>query len=117
MVTDAELATAISAAENAYHENVDESLAEAFTSKVADKKGGMPFGEALRFSLNELHIWNKSKRRLYSSVAGRYFGRRGGHKSSRVKRTRSTPRASKPAQTRQGQGGTVEKDGQRRFNF
>ena len=72
-----ELQKAIAATERARGGNIEVALAEGFLTKLGEKKDRMLFGEALRYSLNESFIKEKSKRGLYACLAGKFYGRHG----------------------------------------
>ncbi len=61
---------------------ISRELAHSFISKLGDavrSKRGQAFGEILRLTLNDSHIWEKMDREQYKVLAGKFFGRRGGH--------------------------------------
>ena len=66
--------------------SLSDELVLSFVTRVAEKKERMEFREALRYSLNELAIWDEEKRALYKKVAGTYFGTRSGYTRARLKR-------------------------------
>jgi hypothetical protein len=91
-----ELQSAIAAVKLGAGERIDPSLATGFLERLGDKKERMKFGEALRLSLNESFIRDKSKRQLYARLAGTFYGRRGNAaKRSKVART-PTPQMTPP---------------------
>lgn len=90
----------------------DKYLLRTFIGKIDELKEGMPFGEALRYSLNHINVWDKETRRAYAALAGTYFGKRGGLQAAR--RRGKTPRARKPTAVTKT---TINKKGQFRFNF
>lgn len=99
-VSQSELTTAIRAVEKEQKITLDDDLAYSFILKVADKKDGHPFPEALRFALNDLHVRDREKRKFYCKVAGKYYGRRGGLKRSKTSSGRHNSkkqREQKPA--------------------
>jgi len=66
--------------------NISRELAESFLSKLGDavrSNRDLPFGELLRLSLNDSHIWQRVDREPYKVLAGKFFGRRGGHAAHR----------------------------------
>jgi len=115
IISNGELQTAISAVEDERGVHLDFDLAFSIVSKVNDMKNGMSFGEAIRYSLNELNIWDRDKRRLYSKVIGKYFGRRGGLKTVRMRKITPKPIEQK----RKSATGTIflEKTGQLAFKL
>ena len=92
-----ELQTALTTVQKKYPDIVfEEHLMKIFIGKITELKENMPFGEAMRYSLNHVNIWDKKVRSAYSSLAGTYFGRRGKmqrrHGSIKQKKKVSTPR-------------------------
>ncbi|OGG42014.1 hypothetical protein A2837_02300 [Candidatus Kaiserbacteria bacterium RIFCSPHIGHO2_01_FULL_46_22] len=83
--------------------NISRDLAESFISKLGDavrSNQGQPFGELLRLALNDSHIWQRTDREPYKVLAGKFFGRRGGHaahKKSAPKQVTPKRSPAKPA--------------------
>lgn len=72
--------------------SLNHDLLYSLVSKVEEKKTGMQFKEALRFSLNELHINDPEKRTLYKKAVGRLFGSHGGKKTARKRKSGLPPK-------------------------
>jgi len=73
-----ELQTALEKVQKKHPDVVFEQyLMRIFIGKLSELKENMPFGEAMRYALNHVNLWDKKVRSAYSSLAGTYFGRRG----------------------------------------
>lgn len=94
----------------------DKYLLRIFIGKIAELKERMSFGEALRYSLNHVGIWDKKTRSAYKSLAGVYFGRRGGRqtaarkKKSRILKKKSPSTVLHHAKTKINKFGQYEFD-------
>lgn len=98
------VSTAISFAENKHSFSISEDMLESLISKIAEKKERMKFWEAVRYSLNELYIYNENnrpKRTSYRCAAGKYFSVISGlARSARSKKGKTRPkRKEKPSAT------------------
>jgi len=83
-----ELKSAIEAAQKKHpHIIFDKHLVRLFIGKLNELKENYTFGEAMRYSLNHVGIWDKNTRKAYSSMAGTYFGRRSRRKASQKKQS------------------------------
>lgn len=89
----------------------EEHSVRSFIGKMTELKDEHPFGEALRYSLNYMNIWNKPTRTAYASLAGTYFGRRGGRQTAR-----GNP-SKKPKVTQNKQKDKINKHGQHEFEM
>jgi len=96
--------------------HVNDQLALIVVKKVSenlDKFPNLPFGEILRKSLNDLRFYERDMRLIYAKVAGKYFDKRGGHKSTRVKKLGATKKQSR----KESPVSEVDKNGQFSFLF
>lgn len=79
-INETELSSAIQETQKKYtHFVLDPDRSRSLIIKVGNKKERLPFGEAIRYSLNELEIWDKKIRPIYSCLIGKYYGRHGGY--------------------------------------
>ena len=81
---------------------ISRQLAESFISKLGDaveKSRGRrvpeKFPDLLRQTLNDSHVWKRIDREPYKVLAGKFFGRRGGHAAHKGQRPKP-PRAFTP---------------------
>lgn len=93
------VSTAISFAENKHSYSISEDLLESLIDKIIDKKERMEFKEALRYSLNDLNLYNENnrpKRTSYRCAAAKYFSTISGlARSARSKRKQPPVRRKK----------------------
>lgn len=101
----------------AEYPKISRQLAESFISRLGDavshnRTGPVreSFGELLRQALNDSHVWGQFDREPYKVLAGKFFGRRGGHVKARklaavpttegvnraVKKMKSKPKVQPP---------------------
>ena len=95
----------------------DKHLVRMFIGKMGELKEKWGFKEARRYALNECGIWDKEVRNAYASLAGVYFGRRGGVQTARRK---AEGKISYPAQTQKSRRMNtprVNKKGQYEFDI
>lgn len=74
---------------------ISRTLARSFLSRLGDKVRAnasqspkKKFGELIRSALNDSYIWDKCDRKPYAVLAGKFFGRRGGHVSHKQRDTK-----------------------------
>ncbi|OGG85991.1 hypothetical protein A2392_00795 [Candidatus Kaiserbacteria bacterium RIFOXYB1_FULL_46_14] len=99
----AEFESAFSSVQKEYPK-ISKQLAESFISKLGDavqenRKRPLPqhFGELLRLALNDSHVWERIDREPYKVLAGKFFGRRGGHASHRGQSKKPVSKKQEPA--------------------
>lgn len=90
-----ELITKLKEVEKELGMTLSPELAQTFVALVDGKKDGMPFREALRFSLNELYIYGEEQRRAYRKIAGKLFGSHGGRKAAQNRKQGIPPQKPK----------------------
>lgn len=99
----AEFESAFSSVQKEYPK-ISKQLAESFISKLGDavqenrnKRSPQHFGELLRLALNDSHVWSRVDREPYKVLAGKFFGRRGGHAAHRARPAKLPAVQSRPA--------------------
>ena len=75
-----------------------------------------PFGEALRYALNELHI-PSPKRKSYCAVMGSYFGTHGSRVAARSKKAGKRAKPSPARSASRPPEVVIERDGQLAFRM
>ncbi len=76
-----ELQTALMKVQKKYPDIIFEKyLLKIFIGKLSELIKKYEFTEARRYALNMCNMWDKKTRDAYKSLAGTYFGRRGGIK-------------------------------------
>lgn len=81
---------------------ISKELAHSFISKLGDaihSRRGQAFGELLRLALNDSHIWERVDREPYKVLAGKFFGRRGGHAAHRERAADTKNKKTSPRKT------------------
>lgn len=97
----AEFESAFQAVQKEYPK-ISRQLAESFISKLGDaveknraRRVPEKFPDLLRQALNDSHVWKRVDREPYKVLAGKFFGRRGGHAAHKGQRPQA-PRAITP---------------------
>jgi len=94
---------------------IDKFVAVSFINKVAELKNETPFGLSIRYSLNFVGIWDKKTRMAYASLAGTYFGRRGGLQTAKRKPKKEVLRVRQQESTNKHI--KIDKNGQYEFDI
>lgn len=115
MFIDSELQNAIEKVQKTKKIILDKYLTRMLIGKINELKKEMSFAEAIRRALNQINIWDKETRTMYASLAGTYFGRRGGRKSAQTKKRKQ---GSKTNEVKLYANRTlINKKGQHEFDF